>query len=991
MGFRILLITFILSILGFASLPYLTINYKPKKEDNKIRVTVNMDNTSPRQMEEDVISILEGAFSQINELKNINSFSYYNSGEVELEFDVNANKVQKKFEVMMMIRQVYHLLPKHCSYPTISRYNPNFIQNELLSISLNKPNYAEEIKEEISKLKGINKIEIQGERDSVYVIKYHKDLLDQYGLSLKDIKNKISSNFKNDHLGKVNYEASIYKVNVGHNLSRIKDLAALEIYRKGYQIIRLGDVSSINLEQKRLDHLFRINGENTIYLNIYTQKKANEIEVSDAVRKKLETLRSQYNIKLVIESDSSKLIKKEIDKLLKRSSLAIVILFLFSWLVYQKVKVIIILMTSLIVNSAVLLLLVNIFQIDINIYTIVGISISIGFIIDNFIISINSLEQKNEKVNFVLFITSLTTIITLLFVLLLPEEERKGIEDFSIIISLNLLISLIVSCFFIPYFSQLLKIKKVKTPLKSKRQSVVLKYYFQHGIDFLYKKKVYLFLILIFTFGIPNFKIPYKNEIAKNTIFTSHEISKVEKLFGGLITAFLKKEKISTVDNDLQDKLVIVMTPPFGTTLTTLDSVTRRLENLLHSHQSSIEKVKTNIDLEQSKVELTFSKNIAESVPFMIKQEVISYSKLNKQTNFDIYGFGKSFTNNNNIIPLTFYFSLKGFNLNDLNTISDSIENILTKNKKIYKLNMFSSGNWWDNSTKKEKLKISINEHFNSYEVFNEIQKYSPLLHYNSILIDNEYFDYSFENKDAEAFTTYQLSQLNFNNYPLKSIIKLKKETTENKIKKSNRNYIRNISLSYKSKYKIAVSKLTQIVENINANLPIGYSLTFEKEEYSKLSYHQKIFIVLIVVIIYMFCAILFESFYQPLIIISIIPISFIGVFFVFTNFNFKFDEGGFASLILLGGISVNSSIYIIDAFNNLKGINSRNKTFVSLLIKFKPILLTIISTIVGMIPFLLYEDNFWYSLAIGTISGLISSILGVVIMIPICLKMLRY
>ena len=74
--------------------------------------------------------------------------------------------------------------------------------------------------------------------------------------------------------------------------------------------------------------------------------------------------------------------------------------------------------------------------------------------------------------------------------------------------------------------------------------------------------------------------------------------------------------------------------------------------------------------------------------------------------------------------------------------------------------------------------------------------------------------------------------------------------------------------------------------------------------------------LLIIIVVIFVICSILFNSLKQPLIIISIIPVSFIGLFLTFYIFNLGFDQGGFAAFILSCGFTVNSAIYLMDEYN---------------------------------------------------------------------------
>jgi multidrug efflux pump subunit AcrB len=148
--------------------------------------------------------------------------------------------------------------------------------------------------------------------------------------------------------------------------------------------------------------------------------------------------------------------------------------------------------------------------------------------------------------------------------------------------------------------------------------------------------------------------------------------------------------------------------------------------------------------------------------------------------------------------------------------------------------------------------------------------------------------------------------------------------------------------------------------------------------------------LLIILGIIFLLCSVLFESIRQPLIVIASIPVSFIGLFLTFAIFKINFDQGGYAAMILLCGLTVNATLYIINDFNNLTHITSPIKRFLKAFNhKIIPILLTTLSTILGLLPFLLGGENegFWFSLAAGAIGGLIFSVIAVVVLMPIIMK----
>ena len=97
----------------------------------------------------------------------------------------------------------------------------------------------------------------------------------------------------------------------------------------------------------------------------------------------------------------------------------------------------------------------------------------------------------------------------------------------------------------------------------------------------------------------------------------------------------------------------------------------------------------------------------------------------------------------------------------------------------------------------------------------------------------------------------------------------------------------------------------------------------------------------------------------------------------------------------MLSGITVNAAIYILNDYNNLRREHSGRRIsnlklyFKAFHYKIVPILLTVVSTVLGFVPFLIGEEQaFWFALAAGTIGGLVFSKLGIVFYLPLFLRL---
>lgn len=152
--------------------------------------------------------------------------------------------------------------------------------------------------------------------------------------------------------------------------------------------------------------------------------------------------------------------------------------------------------------------------------------------------------------------------------------------------------------------------------------------------------------------------------------------------------------------------------------------------------------------------------------------------------------------------------------------------------------------------------------------------------------------------------------------------------------------------------------------------------------------------ILLIMAVIYVITAVMFESFRLPFPVLSMIFLSYIGTFLVFGLSDITFDQGGFAAFVMLSGIVVNAGIYLIAAWQEVcrdrtlplsmdKEVRCYVKAYNR---KIKPILLTVISTVLGLLPFLSDgpSEVFWFDFAIGTLAGMLTSVIVFVFFLPV-------
>ena len=243
-----------------------------------------------------------------------------------------------------------------------------------------------------------------------------------------------------------------------------------------------------------------------------------------------------------------------------------------------------------------------------------------------------------------------------------------------------------------------------------------------------------------------------------------------------------------------------------------------------------------------------------------------------------------------------------------------------------------------------------------------------------------------------EAFDEWQLrnSYINVGNRDVRpsGFMDINMREAKNVIPREDQEYILELAYNVVGSGNYSENLMKRTKEKYNSIFPVGFRCIDKSWDTYDDEGTQYWLIGLVAIIIFFIIAILFESLMQALAVVLLIPISFIGLFLTYYVTGVPFGTGGFAAMVLLAGLTVNAGIYIICQNNNQHGLKKYVTAFNHKII---PILLTILSTVLGMIPFLIDgpdDQPFWYSLAVGTIGGLMFSIIPIFLFLPCVLRL---
>lgn len=1017
-SFKIILIFVITAALGFLFISRLSVDLLPDTSLPVLTVSYSLADAPPEIIEQQATAPLENALSQVSQIKKIYSVSNYESGTIEITFDRETDIAFKKFEVSSIIRHVYSKLNAEISYPIVEqRAREDDSKNPLLVYRINAKlapfqirKTAEDILAPIlSQQEGVNQVTVRGAEEIQLTIAYDDQHLKQFGITSSAIVQQLQDEFKTFYPGALltsgKQRFTMKGGQAPENLEAIENVMVRSVVGNYFPLKKVAD---IYWEESKPRQYFRINGLNSITLSIFADEVVNRYTLAKKLKaeiRKLETV-LPLGYSVLEDYDDTEFLKKEIDKNLYRSALSFVILLVFLLISYRNLRHLLILFSGILISLGLTAMAAYLLHIQIHLYTIAGITISLGIIIDNSIVVLDHLRTKGDKriVRAVMGAAS-TTVMALMLVLFLPEEERQSLTEFCIIVSVAIACSVATAVFYTPAmnasFGGMRGVKKFS--IKRLRKKAWLFVQYSRAILFIARYRKTFVILCILAFGIPVFLLPAKwqdhdwyNKTIGSTAYQENIRPYTDKFLGGALRLFVRNVYERSGYREAQrTKLYVQAELPQGNTLDDMNRVMQGMESYLATI-GDIEKYITQIYSGQhASLAISFKKDSENSsLPHQLKSRLIARSLDWGGVQWNIYGVGQGFSNSSGENLPSFNIEMKGYNYDQLETYAESMAKKLLTHKRIQKVNTNERLSWSEKNT--EQLVLNFGQNLSesaSRMTFQLAEKAERTRASTFITVQGQQYPVYLQPADKTP-STYSLMETalmmsDSQQVKLSSVASIGKEITANAIHKEDRQYIRMVGFEYFGSYVFGNEFLETVITEMKTEMLPGYTLKKNSWNWDWDKVRRQYGLILILAIgVYFIASILFENLKQSFYIVLTIPLSFIGLFLSFSLFDFYFDQGGYAAFILLGGLVVNASIYIVNDLNNTLHRNYNRAVLKAVTGKMKPIVLTIASTCLGLLPFMLggQSEVFWFALAAGTTGGLLFSIFVVFVFLPVVL-----
>lgn len=484
--FAVVVIMALLAV-GFASFMDLNLNDMPETNIPYAMVQINLPGASPDQMEAKITKQVEEAVGQISGAKHTTSYVGESYSVTVVEFDGDRVSNDAAQDVRTKISSIRSTLPQDIEEPIISRFEMNDtpVLSLALTGSLSRTALTDLVDDVVvpvvNTVNGVGAVKINGGSQREIQIKVDKDRLAAFHLSIDHVIGALSSDNIDVPTGKIIDESREVTLRTYSSIRRVEDFNEITITALGDREILVGDVAEVVDGVKDQYSLSSLNGKQCIGIDILKQSGTNTVVVTDAVKEKNEQIKGALpeGVQIQVVYDNSQSIRNTVDgvkkTMIEGCILAVLIIFLFLRTLGSTAISAISLPTSIITTFAAM----KFMGFTLNLMTLMGMALSVGLLVDDAIVVIENIvrhlrmgkpplqaaREATREISLAVLATTLTIVAVFLPMAAMPGMMGTFFKEFGLTVAFAVMISLFVSFTLVPLMaSRYVRDEEAKEP-----------------------------------------------------------------------------------------------------------------------------------------------------------------------------------------------------------------------------------------------------------------------------------------------------------------------------------------------------------------------------------------------------------------------------------------------------------------------------------------------------------------------------------------------
>ena len=504
--------TLIILLFGFIGYNSLGVREYPSVDNPIISVSCSYPGANADVIENQITEPLEQNINGIPGIRSLSSTSSQGSSRITVEFELSVDLETAANDVRDKVSRAQRYLPRDCDPPTVSKADADATPILMVTIGSDKRSLLEiseiadlTVKEQLQTIPDVSSVEIWGEKK--YSMRLWLDPIKMagYGITPMDVKNAVDKENVELPSGSIEgntMELSIRTLGLMHTADEFNNLIIKE---DNNRIVRFSDIGRAELEARDLKSYMKMNGIPMIGVVVIPQPGANHIDIADEVYKRMETMKKDLpdDVTYKYSFDNTKFIRASINEVKSTvyEAFILVIIIIFLFLRDWRVTLVpcIVIPVSLIGAFFVMYLA----GFSINVLSMLAIVLSVGLVVDDAIVMTENIYIRIERgmspreagiegskeIFFAVISTTITLLAVFFPIVFMEGTTGRLFREFSIVVSGSVIISSFAALTFTPMLAtKLLKRREEKNWFYRKTEP------FFNGMNEGYSKLLDMFL-----------------------------------------------------------------------------------------------------------------------------------------------------------------------------------------------------------------------------------------------------------------------------------------------------------------------------------------------------------------------------------------------------------------------------------------------------------------------------------------------------------------
>jgi multidrug efflux pump len=516
----------VILLFGAIGMTYLGVREFPSVDPPIISVDTSYPGANSDVVETQITEPLEQSINGIPGIRTLTSRSSQGRSSITVEFELSVDMETAANDVRDKVSQAQRFLPRDCDPPTVSKADAD--ASPIMMIAVKSPRRTllelSEIadltfKEQLQTISGISGVMIWGEKRYAMRIWLDPAKLAGYQMTPLDVRNAILRENVELPAGRIEGTATELTIRTLGLMTTPQEFNSLILRQTGDQIVRVSDIGRAELGPEDLRGIAKINGIPMVMTVLVPQPGANHIDIVDEVYRRLEYIQKDLadDVQIEVGFDNTKYIRQSIKEVKSTIYLAffLVVIIIFFFLRDWRTTIIPILVIPVsLVGSFFIMYLAGF---TINVLTLLAIVLSIGLVVDDAIVMMENIYVKieqgmtpmeaglkgSDEIFFAIISTTITLIAVFFPIVFLEGMTGRLFREFSIVIAGAVAISSFVALTFTPMLStKLLKSRKKRSNAYNFTEKffVALNQTYQNSLDTFLKRRYVSLLILASSF-----------------------------------------------------------------------------------------------------------------------------------------------------------------------------------------------------------------------------------------------------------------------------------------------------------------------------------------------------------------------------------------------------------------------------------------------------------------------------------------------------------